>query len=303
MEKLVLLADFGSTFSKFIVVDLVKVKLIKKLTLPTFAEADLMDCYSKATEQLCRQLEIHPSDFSEQFFCSSAWGGFKMVAIGLTESLTVEAAKRAALGAGTRILKNYHYKLDDTQVQEIAELAPDIILLSGGTDGGNQEVILHNALLLSQLLKDTTVLVAGNQQANDKICQLFKHSSCTLYLSENVMPKVNVLNVEPVRAVARTIFMNKIIEAEGLNQVAKFASRPIIPTPTAVLEAAKLLAKGTATESGLGDLALLDIGGATTDVYSIGKGLPADEQTFFEGLAEPLSKRTVEGDLGMLLLQ
>jgi uncharacterized protein (TIGR01319 family) len=77
------------------------------------------------------------------------------------------------------------------------------------------------------------------------------------------------------------------------------ASRKIIPTPLAVLQACELLSRGTQTKAGRGDLLAVDVGGATTDVYSMAAGTPTVENTMLKGLPEPWAKRTVEGDLGM----
>lgn len=72
-----------------------------------------------------------------------------------------------------------------------------------------------------------------------------------------------------------------------------------MPTPSAVLKAMELLAQGTDDEPGIGDLVAVDVGGATTDVYSISDGMPTALSTVYKGLPEPYAKRTVEGDIGM----
>lgn len=298
MSKIALLVDFGSTFSKFTAVNLDQATVIDQLTLPTNSKGNLINCYLKGKEEILKSTSIADNQI-EEYFCSSAWGGFRMIAIGLTESLTSEAAQRAALGAGTRILDTYCYKLSIEQVLKIKKDNPDVILLTGGTDGGNQDIICYNANLLSQYLQDGVVLYAGNQEAIPKIKEIFSQSPLKIYYTENVMPTVNVLNANPVRTIARNIFMKKIIQTEGISDVAKFSNVPIIPTPTAVLKAAELLADGTKEHSGIGPLAIIDIGGATTDIHSVGDGLPKGDNIFFEGLEEPYLKRTVEGDLGM----
>lgn len=298
MSKIALMADFGSTYSKFTAVDLNHAKILKHLTLPTNSQETLMNCYQQGKKQLMQNIDPDDSEI-EEYFCSSAWGGFRMIAIGLTETLTTEAAKRAALGAGTRILRTYHYKLTTEQVQTIKHDDPDVILLTGGTDGGNQEIICHNAQLLNDILGSGVILYAGNQEAIPEIRHIFTNPKLRIYYTENVMPTVNVLNAEPVRQIARDIFMKKIIQSKGISDVAKHSQLPIIPTPTAVLKAAELLADGYPEISGLGPLAIIDIGGATTDIHSVGDGLPESDNIFFEGLEEPYLKRTVEGDLGM----
>ena len=93
--------------------------------------------------------------------------------------------------------------------------------------------------------------------------------------------------------------MRRIIFAKGLSEYRECVGEVLMPTPDSVLQAARLLSVGTENESGLGNLILVDIGGATTDVHSIGYGLPENNEIRFEGLKEPFDKRTVEGDLGM----
>jgi uncharacterized protein (TIGR01319 family) len=117
--------------------------------------------------------------------------------------------------------------------------------------------------------------------------------------TENVMPRLNELNIEPARETIRNVFLKRIVEAKGLNKANKFVDQMVMPTPAAVLKAAELLGKGTDHEPGLGDLMVVDIGGATTDMYSIAKGNPNKTNVALKGLPEPFAKRTVEGDLGM----
>ena len=113
------------------------------------------------------------------------------------------------------------------------------------------------------------------------------------------MPDVNVLNVEPARTMIRKVFIERIIAAKGLKRAEEFVEGILMPTPTAVLKAARLLAPGTPREKGLGDLVVVDIGGATTDVHSVGLGSPGQAGVVRKGLPEPYAKRTVEGDLGI----
>ena len=285
MSKIALMIDFGSTYSKFTAVDVDSVKILGQVTLPTNSQENLMKCYSLGKEKILQMIDVDQP--LEEYFCSSAWGGFRMIAIGLTETLTAEAAKRAALGAGTRILKTYSYRLKPEQVEEINLADPDVILLTGGTDGGNHDIICDNAQILNDKLHHGVILYAGNRDAVDKMKQIFTNRNITVYYTENVMPSVNVLNAVPVRTIAQEIFMKKIIQTKGISDVAKNSSLPIIPTPTAVLKAAQLLADGYKEQTGIGPLVILDIGGATTDVHSVGDGLPTTDDTFFEGLEEP----------------
>ena len=113
------------------------------------------------------------------------------------------------------------------------------------------------------------------------------------------MPDVNVLNVEPARDMIRKVFIDRIIEAKGLKRAEDFVEGILMPTPTAVLKAAQLLPGEAVRKREWGISVVVDIGGATTDVHSIGLGDPVQAGVVRKGLPEPLAKRTVEGDLGI----
>ncbi|MEG6584169.1 methylaspartate mutase accessory protein GlmL [Dendrosporobacter sp. 1207_IL3150] len=292
----VLLIDFGSTYTKITAVDVEQEIIIGTARGITTVETDITEGLNKALKELF--LQTGKLEFSKILGCSSAAGGLKMVAIGLVPELTAEAAKRAALGAGAKVLKVFGHELSEYEITEIAELNPDIILLAGGTDGGNKQVILHNAQMLKNLGKDVPIVVAGNKSVTPTVVKILSETMTQVVPCANVMPKLNELNIESAREVIRDIFLQRIIEAKGINKANKMVDRMVMPTPAAVLKAAELLSIGTNKESGIGDLMVVDIGGATTDVYSIAKGDPTTNAVL-RGLPEPFSKRTVEGDLGM----
>lgn len=222
-----------------------------------------------------------------------------MITIGLIPELSAEAARRAALGAGAKVVKVYSFRLSSRELEELVGLKPDILLLAGGTDGGNREVILDNARLLAASGTQCPVLIAGNKAAADEVQSILSAAGKITLLTDNVMPEVNVLNVDPARAMIRKVFIERIIAAKGLKKAEEFVEGILMPTPTAVLRAAQLLSQGTGSEKGLGDLVIVDIGGATTDVHSIGAGNPVQPGVVRKGLPEPLTKRTVEADLGL----
>lgn len=222
-----------------------------------------------------------------------------MVTIGLIPELSAEAARRSALGAGAKVIQVFSFKLADKELREIEKINPDIILLAGGIDGGNSEVILANAEKLAQSRLICPVVVAGNKAAADEVNGILQAGGKTSLVTDNVMPDMNVLNVDPARAMIRKVFIERIISAKGLKRAEEFVEGILMPTPTAVLKAAQILAAGTPSENGMGDLAILDIGGATTDIHSVGWGNPVQAGVVRKGLPEPYAKRTVEGDLGI----
>jgi len=108
-----------------------------------------------------------------------------------------------------------------------------------------------------------------------------------------------VLEVEPAREEIRHVFMSRIIEAKGMGDAEHLINGILMPTPQSVLKAAEILSTGSDKEEGAGDLIVVDIGGATTDVHSLCDGEPTKTGVTLRGLEEPYAKRTVEGDLGM----
>jgi uncharacterized protein (TIGR01319 family) len=294
-----LLIDFGSTYTKLTAVDLEKEEIIATAKDITTIEDDIMIGFKKAYSKIEQILKDKDVNFINKLACSSAAGGLKMIAIGLVPDLTAEAAKRAALGAGARVLKAYSYELTLTEIEEIKKSNLDIILLAGGTNGGNKECIIHNARMLADNEVKLPIVVAGNKVASDEIRKIFSEAKMYFSITENVMPSLNVLNVEPAREEIRKVFMEKIIDAKGLRNAEDYVKGILMPTPAAVLKAASLLSEGSDEEKGLGDLIIVDIGGATTDVHSMADGEPTKAGVNVRGLEEPFAKRTVEGDLGM----
>ena len=209
-----LLIDFGSTYTKLTCVDMVKEVILATAKDVTTIESDIMVGFNKAYEKLMKKLEGMEIDYKKKLACSSAAGGLKMVAIGLVPELTAEAAKRAALGAGARVLKAYSYELTSSEIEEIKNSQLDIILLAGGTNGGNKKCIIHNAKKLIDCGIKVPIVVAGNKVANDELKSLLENSDMYYKITENVMPKLNELNVEPAREEIRKIFMEKIVQAK-----------------------------------------------------------------------------------------
>lgn len=167
----------------------------------------------------------------------------------------------------------------------------------GGTDGGNSECILHNAGMLAAAKFDFPIVIAGNRSVARECARILEGHET--HICENVMPRFGVLNIEPTRLKIREIFLNRIIEAKGLSRAASLIDGILMPTPSAVMKAMELLARGCEGESGIGELVAVDVGGATTDIYSMCDGMPGTSNTVYKGLPEPYAKRTVEGDIGM----
>ncbi|MFA6628008.1 MAG: glutamate mutase L, partial [Bacilli bacterium] len=291
-----LLIDFGSTNTKLTAVDVENKVILGTSKAMTTVEEDISIGYQQALESLL--LKTGPLIFQKKIACSSAAGGLKMAAIGLVEELTVEAAKRACYGAGAKVDLVFSHFLTHHDIKEIVQKKIDIILLAGGTDGGNRESVLFNAQALGEAHVCIPIVYAGNKSCQDDIRVIFDQYHLQGYVIDNIMPKLNQLKIDGAQDIIRSIFLKNIIAAKGVKKIESVIDEVIFPTPHAVLKAAELLAKGYLHEKGLGDIVLVDIGGATTDVYSMGTGAPIRGDVILKGLDEPFAKRTVEGDLG-----
>ena len=291
------LIDIGSTFTKAVAVDVSAGAIVARARAPTTATTDVRIGIDAALGRLGPLAAgVGPADI---LACSSAAGGLRMISIGLVPELSSEAARRAALGAGPKIVGHHSHELSDEEVSRIAAAMPDVVLLAGGTDGGNRRTIVHNAAALARARIAAPVVVAGNKSAQDEVCALLRGGGVACVAVGNVMPQIGVIEVDACRQAIREIFIERIVHAKGLDDALERIGGIVMPTPVAVLEAAQLLSLGCDGEPGIGELVVVDVGGATTDVYSIAAGLPRHAAVALRGLPEPFAKRTVEGDLGV----
>jgi uncharacterized protein (TIGR01319 family) len=301
---LALLIDIGSTYTKLVVVDLEGEAVIDRVEALTTVDSDVTLGIKCALKQLKSRWNLDSSQFKIKLACSSAAGGLKLAAVGLVPELTAEAAKRAALSAGAKVIGVYSYKLSRVEVEKLYQSSPDIILLAGGTDGGDEETILHNAFVIADSALDCPIIIAGNKCAASKVSETLNANRKKTIVVENVLPDLDKLDIEPTREAIRRTFIERIIYAKGLSKVSAFVEALPLPTPSSVLAAVELLADGTAIEPGLGELVMADVGGATTDIHSVASESPPESESYplkiiKRGLPEPRVKRTVEGDLGL----
>ncbi|MCL2153176.1 MAG: methylaspartate mutase accessory protein GlmL [Oscillospiraceae bacterium] len=291
----VLLIDFGSTYTKVTAVDIGQQRLIGSASSRTTVETDVADGLASALAEMEKQ--TGRLEFSKRLACSSAAGGLRMVACGLVPELTAKAASLASLGAGAKVVRVYSYYITESDAMEIETISPDILLLTGGTDGGNTECIVNNAAVLADMSADFPIIIAGNRSCSSQVMRILKHRQA--YLCDNVMPSLDTLNIEPARQMIREIFLQRIVHAKGLSHTGQLLDGILMPTPAAVLDGVELLANGVGEEPGIGELLAVDVGGATTDVFSVATGSPHNAEVIYKGLPEPFIKRTVEGDIGM----
>src|SRR4026207_664977 len=173
MSSLAILIDFGSTFTKLVAVDLERAELIGRAQAPSTVATDVREGLLQALALLHahhRVFDYQPKELSvlagtTVLASSSAAGGLRIAVVGNVPGLTVEAANQAALGAGAKIVGSPAFKLTDDKVRELQDLRPDMLLLTGGVDGGDAATILHNARLLAQSALSMPIVVAGNGAA------------------------------------------------------------------------------------------------------------------------------------------
>jgi uncharacterized protein (TIGR01319 family) len=306
LNSLALLIDFGSTYTKVVAVDLCTSEVIGRSQGASTVNTDVREGLLQALGAMHERYGLfdhRPNDLgalkdSLVLASSSAAGGLRMAVIGLVPGLTVEAANTAALGAGAKVVGSWSFKLAEKAIDDISAQRPDMILLTGGTDGGDSSTILHNARLLAHSPLSVPIVLAGNQAVVEEVRDILVNGGKEVRCATNVMPRSGQLAVDSAREEIRKLFMERITHARGLDGLSGLVP-VILPTPMAVLQGALLGAQGTEEEEGWGDLLVVDVGGATTDVHSIGYGQATGPQIVEQGLPEPFAKRTVEGDLGI----
>lgn len=302
VDDIYLLVDVGSTYTKIVAVDLTTEEIIGRAQAPTTVQSTVLEGLKDALSKLTihgRAIDDATIRKSKKLASSSAAGGLCIVSVGLVPDLTLEAAQKAALGAGAKVVGSYAYELDADGLRHIEESGCDMVLVVGGTDGGNKDVILHNAKMLADTAVDVPFVVAGNRVVSGQVKEVLESSGKYVEKTENVLPELDRLNVEPARSCIRDIFMKRIVHAKGLDKAQEYVGDILMPTPMATLKAACLLADGSGSEPGLGELMVVEVGGATTNVHSVATGYSAGDMVVTKGIPEPYAKRTVEGDLGI----
>ncbi len=295
--KATVLADFGSTFTKVTLVETSTARLLGQAQAPSTSTTDVIRGYHQALS--IASARAGNPELGLRRAASSAGGGLRVAAIGLVEDLTSAAATQAALNAGGRVELVLSGRLDDAKVSLLQQVAPEVILLAGGTDGGNEDGVLHNAQALSVAQPRAVVIVACNAVVARKVAEVVSASGVPAEAVANVMPRVGTLDVEPARRAITRAFLSHVIQGKGLSATREFHDLVAMPTPEAVLAATQLIAAGSETHPGAGDVVVVDVGGATTDVHSAVTA--PNYETALDGPLMPTLPvlRTVQGDLGM----
>ena len=292
----VVCVDTGSTFTKAAAVAVSGVdsgRLLATAAVPTTAGAGL-DVLTGLDEAVARVVAEAGGEPHDVRVCSSAGGGLRLAVVGYERVVTAEAGARVGLSAGAKVVHVSSGALDRDGVSALKAARPDVVLLVGGTDGGDSEVLRHNASRLATSGPRVPYVVAGNVDARGDVVDELRRRKRTVVACSNVLPRIGVLDPHPARAAIRDVFVHHVIGGKGLTKGPRFERLVRGATPDLVLAGVELLA-----DSGVGDVLLVDVGGATTDVYSA-LTPDAEEASLHRDVVEVMWRgRTVEGDLGM----
>ena len=306
--KVILATDCGSTTTKAILIEYIEgeYRLTYRGEAPTTVEAPFEDVTRGVLNAIIELEELSQKNILDgekiispsldnkgvdvYISTSSAGGGLQMMVSGVVRNMSGESAQRAALGAGAivmDILASNDKRLYHEKVKRIRELRPDMVLLSGGVDGGTVSHVVE----LAEIIKTANpkprlgmnyklpIIYAGNNKAQDNIKDTLDDSTDLIMVS-NIRPTLEKENLKPSRDKIHDLFMEHVMaQAPGYNKLMEWTNHPIMPTPGAV---GKMIKKISEVENI--SVVGVDIGGATTDVFSV-----------FDGEFN----RTVSANLGM----
>jgi uncharacterized protein (TIGR01319 family) len=297
LEHVFLLTDFGSTFTKLVAIEAGTGRLISKAHHLTTIDDDVMVGFNAARAEMASSL--NNADSIDVLACSSAGGGLRVLVVGLERDITTEAARRVALNSGGRIVGTVSGDLDESALEALRTSNADIALIVGGTDGGNATALLERANAVALTLPKVSAVVAGNAQLADEAAALLRRVGIEAVVVENVMPEIGTLVAAPAREAIRSVFIHHVIGGKHLSRETDFTEMVTMPTPDAVLTAVELLAELRGAADGSVPIIVVDVGGATTDVYSAADSTTQSSDEGFVPVPTLPTRRTVEADLGL----
>jgi len=291
--KSILATDCGSTTTKAILIECIEgeYRLTFRGEAPTTVEAPFEDV-TKGVLNAVMEIEelsgkkiidknniITPSKNNQgvdiYLSTSSAGGGLQMMVAGVVKSMSGESAERAALGAGSivmDVMASNDGRLAHEKIKRIRDLRPDMILLSGGIDGGTVSHVVELAEILAAANPQPRlgqnyqlpVIYAGNKKAQDQISKTLSEK-VDLDIVDNIRPVLETENLEPSRDKIHDLFMEHVMQqAPGYKKLTSWTDAPIMPTPGAVGSLIEMI-----SEKEKISVVGVDIGGATTDIFSV----------------------------------
>jgi uncharacterized protein (TIGR01319 family) len=288
-DDVVVLVDIGSTFTKVVAVGR-SGEVVSRVVVPTRHD----DLAAGAEAAVAAAVQGRAA--GEVLMCSSAAGGLRVAVIGLEPQLTLEAGRCAAATAGARVVASCAGVLDAGGADALVKVAPDVVLLAGGTNRGDEVAIVANARRVAEVLPESVpVVVAGNETVSQQAAAAFGAYGRIVRVVPNVLPRIGELEVEAAQAAIRDLFVEHVIGRGRFASTSALAASIRMPTPSAVLVGTQVLARLGHVDPRVRAPVVVDVGGATTDVHSV---QPVSSQ---HGVAVPdvETTRTVEGDLGL----
>ncbi|MFA4987021.1 MAG: glutamate mutase L, partial [Candidatus Brocadiia bacterium] len=312
--EVIIATDCGSTTTKAILIEKTPegFRLIKRGEAPTTVEkpaedvtkgvlnaiSEIEDLTGRnfTTEDSVRKTRVGKDGVDLYISTSSAGGGLQMMVAGVVKQMTTESAQRAALGAGAIVmdaLATNDGRQNHERIERIRNLRPDMILLAGGVDGGTVQHVMEMAEIIKHadpkprfgVQYTLPVIYAGNKEAAGDVRKTLEETTA-LVVVENIRPTLDKEVLGPARDKIHDLFLEHVMaHAPGYKKLMDWTDVEIMPTPGAVGDIMQLISR-------LENLTLLgvDIGGATTDVFSV----------FFDPESnEPVFNRTVSANLGM----
>lgn len=307
--RVILATDCGSTTTKAILIQVVDgvYRQTHRGEAPTTVEAPFADVTVGVINAITEIQELSGRRFIDDsgriirpatadegcdiyISTSSAGGGLQMMVAGVVREMTAESAKRAALGAGAivmDVIASNDKRKPHEQIQRIRELRPDIILISGGIDGGTTTHVVQIAELIAPAKPrprfgvsfTMPIIYAGNKDAAQLVRKALG-DGYALTIVDNLRPVLERENLGPARDAIHDLFLEHVMaHAPGYDKLLGWTDAPIMPTPGAVGDILQAIARRDSI-----NVVGVDIGGATTDVFSVFDG------TF---------NRTVSANLGM----
>ena len=315
--RTILATDCGSTTTKAILIEKKdqEYRLIARGEAPTTVEAPAEDVTRGVINAvgeiedltgrkfICGDSIKHPregdSGCDAYVGTSSAGGGLQMMVAGAVRKMTAESAERAALGAGAIVMDALAVddrRLPHQRIERIRSKRPDMVLLSGGTDGGTKTHPVEMAQIVAAADAQPRfgagfklpVIYAGNVEVQDEIKRILGQRTA-LYVTENIRPTLEAENLGPARDRIHDLFLEHVMaQAPGYGKLMRWTTVPLMPTPAAVGLIMQLIAEREGIQ-----VVGVDIGGATTDVFSVFRGDRDDPNS------ETVFNRTVSANLGM----
>jgi uncharacterized protein (TIGR01319 family) len=286
----VLCVDVGSTFTKAVLVDADTGAALGAASHPTTVGSDVMD----GVDAVRATLAAEYGEPAEVLVCSSAGGGLRLAVVGYEREVTAQAGYLVGLSAGAKVVQVASGPMTGADVAGLRAASSHVVLLCGGTDGGNADVLRHNATRLAKARMAAPVVVAGNADAAHDVAEILESTGRRYVLTENVLPRIGAITPEGARAAIREVFLRHVIGGTGLSRGRGFTELVRAATPDAVLRGVEVLA-----EVSRSDVLVVDIGGATTDVYSVLTPHGEDAVIRRDVVGTLWHARTVEADLGM----